>query len=372
MIRIKFSYFYGKIDYPNLFDTILGLKRESYRKKERLFMMILPFALFLVCASIFVNGWTDAPNAIATVVSTKVLSARTAIAMAAVFNLVGIMCFGSAVASTIANLVNVGTGSNPLIVICAAQLSIVIWSVSAWKFGIPTSESHALIASLMGAGIAYRGISAFEWDPFAKVLWGIFISTVVGFAAAYLVTKLVRFLFRNVKRARANRIFSVGQIASAALMATSHGAQDGQKFMGVFVLVLLLAKDQPVPQTVHIDFWIMLLCSLVMGIGTSVGGYRIIKTMGVDMVKLEKYQGFSAELVASVCMLVTTVQSGIPLSTTNTKGSAMMGAGASRRFSDVNWGIAKEMVAAWVLTFPACIIIGFLMTKLFILISTMF
>ncbi|MCY1714001.1 inorganic phosphate transporter [Caproiciproducens galactitolivorans] len=325
-------------------------------------------ALILVCASIFVNGWTDAPNAIATVVSTRVLSPRVAVVMATIFNLVGIMCFGSAVASTIANLVDVGTGSNPLIAICAAQLSIVIWSVSAWRFGIPTSESHALIAGLMGSGIAYNGLSAFKLAEFEKVLWGIFISTFVGFIAAYLVTKLIGYLFRRVKRAKANRFFSIGQIASAALMATSHGAQDGQKFMGVFVLVILLAHNQPIPSTVHIDVWIMLLCSLVMAIGTSIGGYRIIKTMGVDMVKLEKYQGFSAEIVASLCMLITTVKSGIPLSTTNTKGTAMMGAGAARRFSDVNWSIAKEMVMAWVLTFPACMILGYVMTKLFILI----
>jgi Phosphate/sulphate permeases len=329
---------------------------------------MLVVSLLLVCASIFVNGWTDAPNAIATVVSTRVLHPRVAVIMATIFNLVGIMFFGSAVASTIANLVNLGNNSNPLVAVCAAQLSIVIWSVSAWKFGIPTSESHALIAGLMGAGIAYNGLSAFKIAEFEKVLWGIVISTVVGFVAAYAVTKLVGFLFRRVKRAKANRFFSVGQIASAALMATSHGAQDGQKFMGVFVLVILLANKQPVPATVHIDIWIMFLCSLVMAIGTSIGGYRIIKTMGIDMVKLEKYQGFSAEIVASVCMLVTTVASGIPLSTTNTKGAAMMGAGASRRFSDVNWGIAKEMVVAWVLTFPACLLLGYVMTRLFMLV----
>lgn len=329
---------------------------------------VLIIALFLVCASIFVNGWTDAPNAIATVVSTRVLSPRIAVIMATCFNLVGIMCFGSAVASTIANLVDVGTGTDPLIAICAAQLSIVIWSVSAWKFGIPTSESHALIAGLMGSGIAYNGMAAFKLAEFQKVLWGIVISTVVGFIASYFVTKLVGFLFRRMKRAKANRFFSLGQVASAALMATSHGAQDGQKFMGVFVLVILLAKNEKIPQSIPIPIWIMLLCSLVMAVGTSVGGYRIIKTMGIDMVQLEKYQGFSAEIVASLCMLITTVKSGIPLSTTNTKGTAMMGAGAARRFSDVNWGIAKEMVMAWVLTFPVCMLLGYLMTKLFIMI----
>jgi PiT family inorganic phosphate transporter len=332
---------------------------------------VLPVAVLLVCASIFVNGWTDAPNAIATVVSTRVLKPRVAVVMATFFNLIGIMCFGSAVASTIANLVDVGTGANPLIAVCAAQLSIVIWSVSAWKFGIPTSESHALIAGLMGAGIAYRGLAAFRWEEFAKVLWGIFISTVVGFVASYIVTKIVGFIFRRMKRSKANRVFSIGQVVSAALMATSHGAQDGQKFMGVFVLVLLLAKGQPVPASIPIDFRVMLICALVMGLGTSVGGYRIIKTMGVDMVKLDKYQGFSAELSASACMLITTVASGIPLSTTSTKGSAMMGAGAAKRLSNVNWAVAKEMVMAWILTFPVCLALGFFMTKLFTYISTL-
>lgn len=328
---------------------------------------ILIVSLLLVCASIFVNGWTDAPNAIATVVSTRVLKPKTAIAMATVFNLIGIMFFGSAVASTIANMVNVGTGVNPLIAICAAMLSIVIWSLTAWRFGIPTSESHALIAGLMGAGIAYNGFAAFRMDEFSKVLWGILIASVVGFAATYGVTKLIRRLARNAGRTKANRFFSRGQVVSAALMATSHGAQDGQKFMGVFVLVMLLANNQPVPASIHIDFWIMLLCALVMGVGTSIGGYRIIKTMGIDMVKLEKYQGFSAEIVASACMLITTVFSGIPLSTTNTKGAAMMGAGAAKKFSQVNWSVAREMVLAWVLTFPICIVLGYAMTKLFIM-----
>ena len=325
-------------------------------------------AFLLVCASVFVNGWTDAPNAIATVVSTRVLSPRAAVVLATIFNLVGVLFFGTAVASTIANLVDIGTGTQALAAVAAAQLSIVVWALSAWRYGIPTSESHALIAALMGAGIAYNGLSAFRWIEFRKVLLGLLISTVVGFVAAYVVTKAVAFCFRRVKRAKANRIFSVGQICSAALMATSHGAQDGQKFMGVMVLVMLLARGMPVPQTVHIDLWVMLLCSAIMAVGTSIGGYRIIKTMGVDMVKLEKYQGFSAEVVASVCMLVTTVYSGIPLSTTNTKGTAMMGAGAARRLSDVNWSVAKEMVMAWVLTFPACLLLGFGTAKLFMLI----
>jgi PiT family inorganic phosphate transporter len=165
-----------------------------------------------------------------------------------------------------------------------------------------------------------------------------------------------------MQRRRANRFFSIGQVVSASAMAFSHGAQDGQKFMGVLAFALMMGGVIPAG-AFTIPIWIMVGCSLMMAIGTSIGGYRIIKTMGMDMVKIEKYQGFSSEIAASACMLVSTVI-GIPLSTTNTKGTALMGAAAARRLSNVNWGVVKEMVLAWVLTFPACGLIGYLMALL--------
>ena len=318
--------------------------------------------IILVCASIFVNGWTDSPNAIATVVSTRVLRPRVAIVLAAVFNLLGVFLMGSAVAKTTASLVDIGVGTQALITLGAAQLSIVLWSTSAWKFGIPTSESHALIAGLMGAGMSLKGLDAFNWVSVQKVIYGLIISTLVGFVLGFLATRAVEITCVNVRRQKANTFFSFGQVASASLMAFSHGAQDGQKFVGVLNLALIVGgvadKDAPIP------FWIMLLCSSLMAVGTSVGGYRIIKTIGIDMVKLEKYQGFSAEIVASASMLVAT-KFGIPLSTTNTKATAMMGAGATKGIGAVNWGIAKEMLLAWVLTFPACLILGYLFATFF-------
>lgn len=318
--------------------------------------------IILVCTSIFVNGWTDSPNAIATVVSTRVLRPRVAIVLAAVFNLLGVFLMGSAVAKTTASLVDIGVGTQALITLGAAQLSIVLWSTSAWKFGIPTSESHALIAGLMGAGMSLKGLDAFNWVSVQKVIYGLIISTLVGFVLGFLATRAVEITCVNVRRQKANTFFSFGQVASASLMAFSHGAQDGQKFVGVLNLALIVGgvadKDAPIP------FWIMLLCSSLMAVGTSVGGYRIIKTMGIDMVKLEKYQGFSAEIVASASMLVAT-KFGIPLSTTNTKATAMMGAGATKGIGAVNWGIAKEMLLAWVLTFPACLILGYLFATFF-------
>jgi inorganic phosphate transporter, PiT family len=327
--------------------------------------VILAIALLLVCASIFVNGWTDAPNAIATVVSTRVLHPRAAILLGAIMNFFGVFLMGTAVATTTASIVSIGSGSDALVTLAAAQLSIVLWAVGAWRFGIPTSESHALIAGLMGAGMSLSGFSAFNMDAVNKVLWGLFISSVVGFTLALFLTKVIRFLFRNVKRRSANRFFSMGQIASAALMAFSHGAQDGQKFMGIMVLALVVGGILPGYQGVMvIPVWIMIVASVLMAIGTSIGGYRIIKTMGMDMVSLQKYQGFAAELAASGSMIVATLF-GIPLSTTNTKGTAMMGAGAAEGLEKVNWDIAKEMFTAWILTFPACMLLGYIFAIVF-------
>ncbi len=323
--------------------------------------IILAIVVILVCGSIFVNGWTDAPNAIATVVSTRVLSPRAAIILGATFNFVGVFIMGSAVATTTANIVSIGTGKEALITLGAAQLSIIMWSVSAWRFGIPTSESHALIAALMGAGISLSGLSAFNWESVNKVLIGLVISSVVGFTLGYFSTKLIRSSCKNSNRRSANKFFSRGQIVSASLMALSHGAQDGQKFMGILYLALIVGGVYTGNSTGDMDIpvWIMILCSLLMGIGTSVGGYRIIKTMGMDMVQLEKYQGFGAEVVASGSMIAATLF-GIPLSTTNTKATAMMGAGASKGLNKVNWTIARDMITAWVLTFPVCMILGFI------------
>jgi len=327
-------------------------------------MFALAIVLLLVCASVFVNGWTDAPNAIATVVSTRVLSPKAAVILAAIFNLAGVFLTGTAVANTTAKIIEIGTGQDALVTLAAAQLSIVIWAVSAWRYGIPTSESHALIAGLMGAGISFKGIDAFNWNEFKKVLIGLVVATVLGFIAGYGVTKLVVFIFKGVNRHKANTFFSWGQIFSAAMMAFSHGAQDGQKFMGIFALALVVGGVYPQSQQIYVPIWIMFLVAIIIAIGTSIGGYRIIKTMGMDMVSLEKYQGFSAEIGASACMIGATVL-GIPLSTTNAKGTAIMGAGAARRLSNVNWNVVKEMLIAWALTFPACLVLGYVMAKIF-------
>lgn len=331
---------------------------------------LLALAVLLTLGVILVNGWTDAPNAIATCVVTRCMSARGAIMMAAVFNFLGVFLmsmFNATVAETITKMVDFGDNSHEAIVaLSGALFAIVVWATLAWKFGIPTSESHALIAGLTGGAIALHGglggVNGSEW---VKVLYGLVISVVLGFVLGYIVCKIVVLIFRNAERRKTEVLFRWAQIFGAACMSFMHGAQDGQKFMGVILLSLFLINGQSSGAAVQMPVWLMLLCSAVMGLGTSIGGKKIIKSVGMDMVKLEKYQGFSADIAASISLLISSVF-GIPVSTTHAKTTAIMGVGAVKRVSAINFSVVKEMMLTWVLTFPGCGLIGFLMTKLFI------
>ncbi|MHC5267857.1 inorganic phosphate transporter [Enterococcus sp. LJL98] len=320
---------------------------------------------------IFVNGWTDAPNAIATAISTRVLKPNVAIWMAVVMNFLGALVmtlFNAQVAETISNIVSFDAqGVQAAQVALAASLfSIVLWAVAAWYFGIPTSESHALIAGLTGAAMALGGLGAVNMDEWRKVLVGLVVSTVLGFGGGFVITKLLVWVFRDIPRRKANKFFHYGQASAAAANAFLHGAQDGQKFMGVFMLALFYNNlAEKTGNAFVIPIWVMVLSSVTMGVGTSVGGMRIIKSVGMDMVKLETYQGFSADLSAAICLFLASIL-GIPVSTTHTKTTAIMGVGASKRLSSVDWQLVKEMLFAWIMTFPGCGLIAFAMAKLFI------
>ncbi|MDY4253644.1 MULTISPECIES: inorganic phosphate transporter [unclassified Clostridium] len=330
----------------------------------------LLITVILTLGVILVNGWTDAPNAIATCVSTRAIGPRAAILMATVFNFLGVFVMtmiNANVAQTIYNMVDFrGDPHYSLIALCAALFAIVVWATAAWYFGIPTSESHALIAGISGAAIALQGgmsgINGHEW---MKVIYGLILSTFLGFGMGWLTVKIIGLLFGRVDRRKTSEFFKYSQIGGGAAMAFMHGAQDGQKFMGVFMLGIFLANGRGDVQSFVIPVWLMILCSLVMALGTSIGGYKIIKAVGMDMVKLEQYQGFSADLAGAGCLLLSSV-TGIPVSTTHTKTTAIMGVGAAKRLSSVNWGVVKEMVLTWILTFPGCGLIGFLMAELFI------
>ncbi len=319
---------------------------------------------------IFVNGWTDAPNAIATCITTRCLGARTAILLSAVFNFLGVFIMtqiNSSVASTISNMVDFGSNTQQaLIALCAALFSIVVYSVGASYFGIPTSESHSLIAGLSGAAIAIQnGVGGINMDEWVKVLYGLVLSLLLGFLSGYLFCKLLTVLCVNMNRQKTNAFFRVAQIFGAAAMSFMHGAQDGQKFIGVLFLGMAFCNGQSSVAGVIIPIWLMLLCSTVMGLGTSVGGEKIIKSVGMDMVRLEKYQGFASDMSAAFCLLLSSLF-GIPVSTTHTKTSAIMGVGAVKRLTAINFGVVKDMMLTWVFTFPGCGLISFLVAKLFI------
>ncbi len=327
---------------------------------------VLAVTVILALGAIFVNGWTDAPNAIATCVTTRCMPARAAILMSAAFNFLGVLImthFNASVANTISHIVDFGGNSTmALACLCAALFSIVVYGATASRFGIPTSQSHSLIAGLTGAAIALGGASSVNVHEWMKVIYGLALSIGLGF----VMGKLVSILFAAANRRRANVFFKYAQIASAAAMSFMHGAQDGQKFIGVLFLGVAFASGQTSVGDAGIPIWIMLLCSATMGIGTSVGGERIIKSVGQSMVKLEKYQGFSADLAGAANLLLATL-TGIPVSSTHIKTCAIMGVGAVKRLSAINFGVVKDMMFTWFFTFPACGLISFVMARLFMM-----
>lgn len=331
----------------------------------------LLITVLLTLGVICVNGITDAPNAIATCVSTRSLDVNLAIVMAAVCNCAGVVVMtmvNSTVAMTITNMVNFGEDTSiALVALCAALFSIVVWSSFAVSIGCPTSESHALIAGLTGAAVAIRGgFSAINSAEWMKVVYGLFFSVVLGFLSGYLSCRLVAWTCRDMDRRKTTGFFRYAQIGGAAAMAFMHGAQDGQKFMGVMLLGICMVNGSSNTQGVQFPLWMLLLGSAAMALGTSIGGKKIIKSVGMDMVRLEKYQGFSADMAGAACLLGFSIF-GIPVSTTHTKTTAIMGVGAVKRLSAINFSVVKDMVMTWVMTFPGCGIIGFLIAKLFMM-----
>jgi len=310
-------------------------------------------ALLAVLAAEFVNGWTDAPNAIATAVSTGVMTPRAAILMAVVLNTLGAMA-GTAVATTVGQGI-VTPDALTIPAITSTMVAIVAWGTLAAKLGIPVSKSHALLSGLAGAGFAGGGLDALQWSGWQKVGIGMVCSIGVGFIAAFILARLIIRFAANASPHRAKRNFDHLQMVSAAFMAFNHGLNDGQKFMGVFALTLLAGG---VTSEFSIPWWVIVVCALTMGIGTSAGGWRIIETVGSKMARLTSWQGFAATAAASSTIFGASLY-GVPLSTTHTITSAIVGVGAGKRVSDVRWGVLRKIVVAWLLTFPSCAVIAY-------------
>jgi PiT family inorganic phosphate transporter len=307
------------------------------------------------------NGWTDAPNAIATVVSTRVMPPMAAVAMAAVLNLVGALS-GTAVATTIGKDVIRTDDAISLTTIVAGGLAVVCWGATAVYFKLPISKSHGLLAGLAGAAVQEAGFDALIPEGWEKIFEGMGLSLFSGFFGAFIIMTGLLWIFRIANPSRMRRNFGYLQIFSSAFMAWSHGTSDGQKAMGVMALALSLYHGTPSSEFT-VPIWVIGLSATTIGISTLAGGWRIIKTLGMGVTHLETYQGFAAETAAASTLAVT-AHFGIPVSTTHTIGSAIMGVGATRRLSAVRWGIAYNILSAWVITFPVCFVLAYVLSAL--------
>ena len=317
----------------------------------------LVFTFAAILAFEAVNGWTDAPNAVATVISTRALPPRVAVAMAAVLNLAGVFA-GTAVATTIGrDIVDIdavieGGAGGGLQIAAAGALAVVLWSSFAAYFGLPTSESHGLVAGLAGAAVAVAGTDVLLTDGWEKVFTGVGAAVVFGFAGAVLIMLAILWIFQRANPSAMRRLFSPLQVISSGFMAFSQGTADGQKAIGVMAFALAVYNGTPAAEF-SVPLWVIFLGAGTLGISTMAGGWRIIRTLGMRVTHLETYQGFAAETAAAATLTITS-RFGIPLSTTQTIGSAIMGVGSTRRLSAVRWGVAYNIVAAWIVTFPIC------------------
>jgi PiT family inorganic phosphate transporter len=314
-------------------------------------------ALIVVVALIFdvANGWHDAANSIATVVSTRVLSPGVAVIWAAFFNFVAFALFGTRVAQTIgADLVDIERIAERwrLWVLLCGLIGAIVWDVITWYFGLPTSSSHALVGGYAGAAIAaYGGIAGvLKPEGWIKTIAFIFISPILGMILGIAITVAIAWIFRRRSPGRVDKIFRRGQLFSAALYSLGHGGADAQKTMGIIAAVLVAGNLNP-EATKHIPLWVVLSCHAAMALGTLVGGWRIVHTMGARITRLKPVGGFAAE-TAGAATLFMAVYGGIPVSTTHTITGAIIGVGMTRRLSAVRWAVARRVVWAWVLTIP--------------------
>ena len=312
-------------------------------------LVLVLLVIVLALTFDYTNGFHDAANAIATSVSTRALTPRAALLMAAVMNLVGAL-LGTGVAETIGSgIVEVTAGTNGLVVVLAGLIGAITWNLITWWKGLPSSSSHALIGGLMGAGVA--SMSTVHWSVILdKVVIPMVLSPLVGFGLAYALMVALLWIFRNAAPGRTQRRFRVAQTVSAAAMALGHGLQDAQKTMGVIVLALVAAGWHTGSE---IPLWVKIAAASAISLGTYSGGWRIMRTLGRKVIELDPARGFVAETVASSVLYTTAFVFHAPISTTQTITSAIMGVGATKRFSAVRWGVVGNIGMAWVLTIPA-------------------
>jgi len=320
-------------------------------------MLTIVFVIILIALLFdFLNGMNDAANSIATIVSTRVLSPKLAVLWAAFFNFVAAFGFGVAVATTIGKgIVDPGIISQDLIL--SALVGAIVWTHLCTQYGLPISVSHSLIGGLAGAALAKAGVEALILSGIWKIVLFIFLSPVIGLFVALALMIAVTWIFRNWAVQRVDRFFRVGQLISSAAFSLGHGTNDAQKTMGI-IAILLFTSDASLPtwmydpsQGFYVPYWVILSAHTAIGLGTFIGGWKVVRTMGVKLTHLKPVGGFCAE-TSGALVLMGTALAGIPVSTTHTVAGAIMGVGATRRISAVRWGIAGKIVMAWILTIP--------------------
>jgi PiT family inorganic phosphate transporter len=315
---------------------------------------VLVALIFVALAFDFLNGLHDAANSIATIVSTRVLKPHYAVAWAAFFNFVAFLVFGLHVAQTIGTGIVDARIVDPHVVF-GALMGAIVWNVVTWHLGIPSSSSHALIGGLLGAGISKAGFGVVVWSGVLKTAGGIVLAPVLGMVLALFLMLIVSWLFRTTTPYAVDRIFRSLQFVSASLYSLGHGGNDAQKTIGI-IAVLLYSQGQ-LGGEFHVPFWVVLTCYGAMGLGTLMGGWRIVRTMGSRITRLTPVQGFCAETGGAV-MLFTATELGVPVSTTHTITGSIMGVGAAKRASAVRWSVANNIVLAWIVTIPAAALVS--------------
>ncbi|MCB8817635.1 inorganic phosphate transporter [Desulfosporosinus shakirovi] len=313
--------------------------------------MMLVIVVFLALAFDYINGFHDTANAIATSVSTRALSPKRAVMLAATLNLIGAL-YSTGVAQTIVKDI-VSPKYVTQEVVIAALLSAIAWNLLTWYFGIPSSSSHALIGGMAGAAVAKVGFSVLHWQGLGKILAALIISPLIGIGLGFIIMKSLAYFFGNFSPSKLNHGFKKMQIVSAGLLAFNHGSNDAQKSMGIITMALIAAGLQS-QSVLAPPLWVKFACALAMAAGTAAGGWKIIRTMGGKIFKLEPINGFAADLTSSIVIWTATVLPGLhlPVSTTHVVSGSIMGVGSAKRVSAVRWGVAQQMLVAWVVTIP--------------------
>lgn len=319
-------------------------------------ILIVIFAL----AFDFINGFHDTANAIATSVSTRALSPRKAIALAASMNFIGALTFTGVAQTITKDIVNPFALENGSVVILAALISAITWNLITWYYGIPSSSSHALIGSIAGAAISAAGFGILNYGGFIKILEALIISPFIALFVGFMMMTLFKFIFKNSNLYKTNRRFRYFQVGTAALQAYTHGTNDAQKAMGIITMALIAANFQT---TTDIPMWVRVSSALAMGIGTSIGGWKIIKTVGGKIMKIRPVNGAAADLSSALIIFSATFLH-LPVSTTHVISSSIMGVGSAQRLKDVNWGVAQRIVMTWVITLPISATIAAIVYKI--------